>query len=282
MPREERTESSPIIGIYQELRALQPTWHVEMGRPHGPGWITGTDLRMAGKGPFNVLLSHIGDRLHTADRRTIAAAFALRYGWSAGMAIAPCVLGDCVPTITLDNVSLKFGANTLFERVALHRPTGVMLHPGGGTPHPLIQWLLSHQDLLGWLRTSLVQQAQPIVDTLYEWSRFARKGLWGMITSSWGAQFMQICGAIDTQTSGLQYVEPFFAGNDVVAQMQPSFYPVTYHQVTHLYHRRATCCRYYLLPRGSYCASCPLLSQEERLQRNHTWMRHLVDLPTSL
>ena len=98
-----------------------------------------------------------------------------------------------------------------------------------------------------------------------------------MITSSWGAQFMQICGAIDAQHSGLQYVVPFFAGNDVVAQMQPSFYPVTYHHVTHLYHRRATCCRYYLLPQGHYCASCPLLSQEERIQHNHTWMQHLLE-----
>jgi hypothetical protein len=263
--------------LYQELRALQPTWQVDIGRPQGPGWIPGTAFRIAGAGPFNALLSRIGDRLRTTDRRTIAAAFALRYGWSAGMALAPCLLGDCVPTITLDNVSFKFGDNTLFERVALHHPTGVMLHPGGGTPHPLIQWLPSHQDLVRWLRTSLVHQAQPIVDTLYAWSRCARKGLWGMITSSWGAQFMQICEAIDAQPSGVQYAVPFFAGTDVVAQMQPSFYPVTYHHVTHLYHRRAACCRYYLLPQGSYCASCPLLSQEERMQRNRTWMQDLLD-----
>ena len=86
--------------------------------------------------PIQRLLSHIGDRLHTADRRTIAAAFALRYGWSAGMAIAPYMLRDCVPTITLDNVSFKFRDNTLFERVALHHPTGVMLHQEGGGAAP--------------------------------------------------------------------------------------------------------------------------------------------------
>ena len=222
------------------------------------------------------LLARIGDRLHTTDRRTIAAAFALRYGWSASMAIAPYILWHCVPTITLDNVSFKFHDNTLFERVALHCPAGVMLHQEGVAPHPLIQWLPSHNALLGWLRRSLVQQAQPIVDTLYEWSQFSIKGLWGMITSSWGAQFVQICGAIDVQERGLQYVVPFFAGNDVVAQMQPSFYPVTYNNVTHLYHRRATCCRYYLLPQGHYCASCPLISQEERIQRNQTWMQNLL------
>jgi hypothetical protein len=108
---------------------------------------------------------------------------------------------------------------TLFERVALHHPTGVMLQLKGGVPHPCIQWLPSHHALLRWLRTSLVQQAQAMADTLYGWSRFARKGLWGMLTSSWRAQFMQICGAIDAQHSGLQYVVPFFAGNDVMVQM---------------------------------------------------------------
>jgi ferric iron reductase protein FhuF len=231
---------------------------------------------MASAGPLHALLGRIGDRLRTADRRTIAAAFALRYGWSAGMAIAPYMLRSCVPTIPLDNVSFKFHDNTLFERVALHRPAGAMLRQGGEVPHPLVHWLPSRPALLGWLRQSLMQQAQPIVETLYEWSRFSTKGLWGMITSSWGSQFIQICGEIDEQHNGLSYAAPFFTGNDAVSEMQPQFYPVTYNQVTHIYHRRSTCCRYYLLPQGHYCASCPLISQEERLQRNHLWMQHLV------
>ena len=39
------------------------------------------------------------------------------------------------------------------------------------------------------------------------------------------------------------------------------------------YQRRASCCRYYLLPQGSLCASCPLVSDEERLAKNLDWMR---------
>ena len=136
MQREDGIEESPIIIVYQALQAMQPRWYVEIGRPRGPGWMTGTDLQMASAGPLHALLLRIGDRLHTADRRTIAAAFALRYGWSAGMAIAPYMLRHCVPTISLDNVSFKFHDNTLFERVALHRPTGVMLHQGGEVSTP--------------------------------------------------------------------------------------------------------------------------------------------------
>lgn len=282
MQYDDNTEKSPIIAVYQALHAMRPHWHVAMGQPRGIGWIRGTAFQTASAGPFNALLSQIGARLHTADRRTVAASFALRYGWSSGAAIAPYLLYQCVPTMTLDNVSFKFNENTLFERVALHQPAGVMLHHEGVVHHPLVQRLPSPDALLGWLRQSLVQQAQPIVETLHAWSRFAIKGLWGMITSSWGGQFMQICGEIATQQSGWQYVVPFFAGDDVVSQMQPHFYPVTYNNVTHVYHCRATCCRYYLLPQGQYCASCPLISHEERLQRNHTWMKDLFEPATLL
>jgi hypothetical protein len=37
-------------------------------------------LTTASEGPFQALLARIGERLQTADCRTIAASFALRYG----------------------------------------------------------------------------------------------------------------------------------------------------------------------------------------------------------
>ena len=277
MTSEVFSETSPIMAIFHELRAMNPKWYVEMGRPRGPGWITGTDLLTATGGPLNALLNEIGDRLQTSDRRTIAASFALRYGWSSAVAIAPYLLHHCVPKITLDNVSFKFHETTSFERAALHRPEGVMLLQDGAAPHPSIQWLPSPQALLRWLRTSLMQQAQPVVDALYGWSHFSMRGLWGMLTSAWGAQFINIFGEIDEQKNGLPCVQQFFQGSDVVSQMQPHFYPVTYQHVTHVYHRASSCCRYYLLRQGQYCASCPLVSQEERLLRNQQWMKTLME-----
>jgi ferric iron reductase protein FhuF len=231
----------------------------------------------ASEDPFRALLARIGERLQTSDRRTIAASFALRFGWSAGVAMAPYLLYSCVPTIALDNISFKFHDNTLFERVALHHPEGVMLPPYGVAPHPSIRWLSSSQALFAWLRTSLVQQAQPVVDTLYAWSHFSVRGIWGMITSAWGSQCMHIFGEIGEQTQGLPWVRQFLAGNDLVSEMQPQFYAVTYQQVTHVYHRGASCCRYYRLRQGHYCATCPLISQEERIQRNQAWMKHLIE-----
>jgi hypothetical protein len=204
MNLEESQTPSPMIAMYQALWARHPKWYVEIGQPRGPDWIPGTALMTAGEGPFQALLARIGDRLQTADRRTIAASFALRYGWSAGVAIAPYLLYSCVPTITLDNVSFKFNENGSFERGTLHRPEGVMLPEDGMAPHPSIRWLSSPQALLEWLRTSLVQQAQPIVDALY-----AMRGIWGMITSAWGSQCIHIFGEIGEQTQGLSWVRQF-------------------------------------------------------------------------
>src|SRR5919108_229781 len=108
----------PLVSIVQALRARQPKWAVDVGRPRGPGWIAGTALMTATEGPCHGLLGRIGERLPTADRRTIAASFALRYGWSAGVAFAPYLLYACVPAITLGNVSFRFNDQGSFERAA--------------------------------------------------------------------------------------------------------------------------------------------------------------------
>jgi hypothetical protein len=89
MNLEESQTPSPMIAMYQALWARHPKWYVEIGQPRGPGWIPGTALMTAREGPFQALLARVGERLQTADRRTIAASFALRYGWSSGVAMAP-------------------------------------------------------------------------------------------------------------------------------------------------------------------------------------------------
>jgi len=53
--------------------------------------------------------------LTSADRRTIAASFAMRFGWASGMAIAPYLRAGCVPDVSLDNASFKF-SEVLGER----------------------------------------------------------------------------------------------------------------------------------------------------------------------
>ena len=76
MTGEEGREHSPFVDIYEELRRMQPKWNVVIGHPPESGWITGTDLQTATEGPFHALLSRIGEKAGTTDRKTIAASFA--------------------------------------------------------------------------------------------------------------------------------------------------------------------------------------------------------------
>jgi hypothetical protein len=264
---------SPLVDVYNGLRALNASWHVEVTTPSGPGWIAGTDLRDAERGPFNELLTRIGERVETADRRTIAASFALRIGWASAMAIAPYLRGRCVPDIDLENVSFKFRESTFFERTAIYEPRGTLIATDPRASHPSMRTVPDADTLLRTLRTALVNQAAPVVDALYRWSGFARKGTWGMLTSSWASQFTGLCETPSGQDVMLPVIETFFAGDDDPAAMQPRMHPVTCDNVTHLYQRRASCCRYYLLPQGDLCASCPLVSHDDRLARNLEWMK---------
>ena len=271
-------DTSPVVGIFREIQAADPKWRVDVGDPRGDvGWIRGTDFVRATEGPFNLLLRATGDRLGTNDRKTVAALFALRFGWAASVAIAPYLTHACVPDISLDNISLKFRDDTLYERSALHRPIATMLRDDHTAAHPLIESVADRAALRRVLRHRLFEQTSPVVRALHEWSGFSVKGSWGMITSSWASHFIAVCDRQEGQAQAIPLLKELCSGDDDVAQMQPKLHPVTLGAVTHVFQRRASCCRYYLLPKGSLCASCPLVSHEERVRRNTEWMQRLLN-----
>jgi ferric iron reductase protein FhuF len=262
-----------MTGVYDALGALGASWAVEIATPNGPEWIAGVDLMIATTGPFNELLERIGERAKTSDKKTIAASFSLRYGWASAMAIAPFLRFNCVPDIALDNVSFKFRESTLLEQTAVYVPRGTVIAGDARAAHPMIATVPDAAALLAHLRMALVSQGRPVVEALYEWSGFARRATWGMLTSSWASHFTSLCDNRGDQRGVSPYLEGVFAGDDIVAEMQPTMHTVSYLGATHLYQRRASCCRYYLLPKGELCASCPLVSDEERLTKKREWMK---------
>ncbi len=258
--------SSEFVEVFAVLRRLRASWDVHVGQPPAAdGWIVGAALANAASGPLNELLLRIGERVKTTDRRTIAALYAMRFGWASAMAIAPYVKFHCVPDVSLANISLKFKPSTFLARMAIHEPRGVMLDANA-------------RDVLRTeLRRQLTEQAVPVVDALYRWSGFAPRGTWGMFTSSWAAHLTALSATGPDQSSVIPELHRFFDGDDLAARMQPRVHTVSYHDATHVYQRRASCCRFYLVPEGELCASCPLVSQPERLARNLAWMQRQLD-----
>jgi hypothetical protein len=272
-----------VAATFDGLREAVPDWRVDIGVPAALGWIPGSALRAA-TGPLDELLTAIGERARTKDRKTIAASFALRFGWASILAIAPYLRCRFVPDIALDNVSFKFKESTFLERIALHELRGTMI---GGTmiggvsaASSTIRIVANDAELLHTLRDALVSQASPVVDALHDWSGFARRGVWGMLTSSWAAQFTSLCETPRDHRTVQPLIEGLFAGDDIVAAMRPQMHIVRLLDATHLYQRRASCCRYYLLPQGELCASCPLVSHDERMARNREWMQTMLERVT--
>lgn len=261
----------PLVRIYEELRMLHPDWYVEFGQRQGNGWILGNSLKRPDLSPFSDLLARIGQRLMAGDRRVIAASFALRFGWSAGAVVAPYLLKRCVPDVGLDNISLKFSPQTFFEKLSLHDSHAIVAEQRNVNGDPQGE-TGSDPSLAAVLRTTLMNQAEPAVRALHEWSRFSARAIWGQIASSWGAQFTSILGHLNRHIEALEQARTVFNVPGFIGGMSPQFYPVTHRNVTRIYQRRASCCLYYKLPTGSYCASCPLLSQSERVRRNKEWI----------
>ena len=193
------------------------------------------------------------------------------------MAIAPYLRFACVPDIALDNVSFKFRESTFFERTAIHEARGLVVRGDLRGNDASMSVVADHHALLRALRDALVEQSLPVVDALCEWSGFARRATWGMLTSSWASQFTGLWNDRNDQRGAGPVLDRFFEGADVVCAMRPTMHSVERYGVVHLYQRRASCCRYYLVPGGDLCASCPLVPHEERIRRNREWMHTLLE-----
>jgi hypothetical protein len=236
------------------------TW-AALGRPAGAGWIAGDDLRDAGSGPFNDLLRRIGHSARTTDRRTIAASFAMRFGWASAIAVEGYLRHRCVSDVALGNTSFLFGPSTAFERAVLHERRGWCLTSGDADVA-----LVAVPDMAALrraLRATLTDQAAPIVEALFRWSGFARRGTWGLLTSAWVSQFTTYGEPRDDQRALVPELAAFFAGDDLVSTMRPRLRAVSVGGATHLVQRRASCCRMYLLPGGELCVSCPLVADDD-------------------
>lgn len=249
---------------------------IHVGSPRGDGWIASDELMDASSGPFGSLLAQIGERAKTGDRKIIAAAFAARLGWSSVVALAPLLLAGKLPKLRPDGYSLQFSPQTLFTAIALEQADWSVSSkvPENESCQKLV-CLKQIQPLYPELSEGLHRQITPVVEALYDWSRFSRRGAWGQIYASWGSVFKMVADYTGQSGEILPYLHGFFSGPMDHPAMAPDFYSLAPPDDAHIFHRRASCCLYYRLPQGSLCASCPLETDENRLAANRASLIHV-------
>ncbi|MGH7649582.1 MAG: (2Fe-2S)-binding protein [Gemmatimonadaceae bacterium] len=253
--------ASPVVAMYDTLRALDPAWGALVGRPTGAAWIAGDDFRDAAAGAFNAVLARIGARSQTDDRRTIAGSFALHFGWTSAMAIAPFLRFRCVPNVALGNVAIRFNNAAYVDGTAVYEPGGIVVAGDPRAEHPSMTTVAADPALLRALRDALVAQSAPMVEAVHAWSAFAERAMWGVLASLWASHFITMWPAWDDQRPLAHMLDAFFSGDDIVAEMRPEVTAVESGGLVRLRQRRASCCRFYLVPGGGLCGSCPLAAQ---------------------
>lgn len=256
------SDASPVAAIYDALRAEGGAWGGAVGRPQGLGWIAGDAFRDAATGPFNALLERIGARSQTDDRRTIAGSFALHFGWISAMAIAPFLRFRCVPNVTLGNIAIRFNRSAYVEGTAVFEAVGTVVAGDERARHPSMSTVPDDHALLRALRGALIEQSAPVVTAVQAWSGFAERATWGVLTSLWASHFIALWQPYDDQRELSLMLDEFFDGGDLAAEMRPRVTAVESGGTVHLHHRRASCCRFYLVPGGGLCASCPLATED--------------------
>jgi hypothetical protein len=118
-----------------------------------------------------------------------------------------------------------------------------------------------------------VADRRTVVAAQHAWSRYSRYALWSMVTSSWGAQFTSIGRQLGNPALGIAEARATFALHPELARAAPELYEVSAADAACTCQRRAACCLFYKRAGKSYCASCPLLPEHVRLERNRQWVR---------
>jgi len=260
----ELLNSWQLIG--RDLARVNPRWSLMLEQPDSATWVCGQAFHDASTGPLNDILQAIGDAMKTKNRKVIAASFALRYAWSAGAVMAPLLIYQRVPDVSLQHSYFKFSERNLFERLAV-KPGSL----AGSRQYPTL-----NSDSMSCLREQLMNQASPLVDALQQWSGFPKKSLWGQISSTWAALLINIADEITDTTKSKYYLDMFFDAAQLPMKMKPEIYSLSHQQTTRLYQRRSSCCLYYKTStKRLFCTSCPLLDEETRLLRNQVSLQKL-------
>jgi hypothetical protein len=234
------------------------------------GWIDAQALASHQSEALARLLQAFKRQGLAPNRKAASASLLLRLGWAGGFAIGAYLACRRVPT--LRDYSVSFSPTMLLQSIWIRDALFVGVHDdplAGGS-----EWVESvgASDLRRRLLESLVLFTEPIVASQHTWSGFSRHALWAMVTSSWAEQFANIARQIGDEPRGVREARAVFELVQELNRAAPALYDVYGGQVARTCQRRSACCLYFKSNARYFCASCPIIPESERLERNRAWV----------
>jgi hypothetical protein len=233
-------------------------------------WLDAEALASPHKGALAYLLHAFKEQGIAPNRKAASASLLLRLGWAGGFAISAYLACRRVPALSAYAVS--FSPALLLQSMWVRdvRFVGAYDDPLAGATG----WTGSVEThtLPKLLLESLVAFIEPIVATQHAWSGFSRHALWAMATSSWAEQFTSVARQIGDESRGVSEARAFFEMVPELKRAAPVMYTVQGGRNVQTCQRRSACCLYFKNSARHFCASCPIIPEYERLERNRAWV----------
>jgi hypothetical protein len=233
-------------------------------------WLDAEALASPRKGALAHLLDAFKVQGIAPNLKAASASLLLRLGWAGGFAIGAYLACRRVPT--LRTYAVSFSPASLLQSMWVRDVQFVGAHHdplagragwiGSAVPSELPKLLLE----------SLVAFTEPIVATQHAWSGFSRHALWAMATSSWAEQFTNVARQMGDEARGVREVSALFELVPELKRAAPTLYAVQGGRNSRTCQRRSACCLYFKSSARHFCASCPIIPESERLERNRAWV----------
>jgi hypothetical protein len=257
-------ESHPLAATLGRVSALDEYLALELGTGEGDGWIAATELGAA----LPTILRRVGEDAGTDDRRIQAALFVWSYAWKvAAPAIACYLVERRVPDVGPGNVAVRIDGGGGVRALALRSARFAELADGPASVRGALP-LAGDAELLAWLRGRLEVHLALAVGAVRACSPIGRRAPWALAADACADAFLHVGKKLGREDDSCLEAETFLeprSGSRL--RSRASFFTLERAGRHETFLRRASCCLYYKVPGGEYCATCPLLSEPERERR---------------
>lgn len=261
-----RPATQPLRDTLGRLTTLYPA-PVTIGAPDRPEWVSADDFFAPNSPQLRRMLAAVATAYQTELRDLPASFFFHRYNWMvACITIGAYLLDRRLPDLSLPNVAIHVDGQGQGDKIALRsgRFWTTAADPAAAHPEALVDPAGSID--LGRVRTELERHFNPVIDAMRANAPFGKRAMWLSLADNAAWCFLEYGRRLNRPGIG--------AAIDELLQAPDSRMRGGTHLVTveargghHQFVSRGSCCLSYKLPDADYCATCPLLKPDQRLER---------------
>jgi ferric iron reductase protein FhuF len=145
---------------------------------------------------------------------------------------------------------------------------GFVALPGDPAAGAAISLAGSAEELRALLRTQIEDHMRPMIELLSAHTRLGRRAQWSLVADACAELCLRIGQHLGQQeracAEGLAVIK---AADSPMRPSKTAYLTLAEGERCATFRLRGSCCMYYKTPAGANCATCPLLSGEEREAR---------------